>query len=194
MRIFCFIEVWDYSHKEAQRHKGEVSRKGAKAQRKAARKIGKISSRSLLCGFAPLRETYLTYLGLGLGLGLGVGLGIGSSGEGLGEAAGDGLGLGLGLPLGVGLGLGEGVWLGVVVAGLATSVPEAAGVVICFPFATFFDGTNVHFCFAPATGVSVNLLPLFFPRSEITVGVAVASVAFICSATAVYPFVFEATM
>jgi len=34
-------------------------------------------------------------------------------------------------------------------------------------------------------GVSVNLLPIFFARIDIIVGGAVASVAFICSATAV---------
>jgi hypothetical protein len=37
MRIFCFIEAWDYSHKE------KVSRKGAKPQRKPL---------DLLCGFS----------------------------------------------------------------------------------------------------------------------------------------------
>jgi hypothetical protein len=133
----------------------------------------------------------------GVGVGLGVGLGIGSLGDGVGVGSpgdgvgvGIGLGIGVGLPLGVGLGvgvglaegvgLGEGVWAG---AGFATSVPVAGGVVR--PFATFFAGTNVHFCVAPAMGVSVNLLPLFFARSEIIVEGLLTSAPFTCNATAV---------
>jgi hypothetical protein len=61
----------------------------------------------------------------------------------------------------------------------------AAGVVFICRFATFLPGTNVHFCVAPATGVSVNLLPIFLPRSEIIVGGAVASAPFTCNTTAV---------
>ena len=113
-------------------------------------------------------------LGLGLGLGVGVGLGVGSPGDGLG--AGLGIGVGLGLPpgvglgiglgsgsgLGFGLGLGAGVCAGTA-AGFATSVPVADGV-----FAMFFELVKLHFMFDPVTGVSVSLLPLFLPRSEIT--------------------------
>ena len=36
------------------------------------------------------------------------------------------------------------------------------------------DGLKVHFMFDPDTGVSVSLLPLFFPRSEMTFDVAAA--------------------
>jgi hypothetical protein len=111
-------------------------------------------------------------------------VGVGSPGVGLGA----GVGLGLGLPLGVGLapglglgsglglasGLGVGVWAGIA-AGFATSVPVAAGVpFLVVVFATFFDGIKLHFVVAPDTGVSVNLLPLFFPRSEMTLDVAAA--------------------
>ena len=71
---------------------------------------------------------------------------------------------------------------GVVVDGFATSVPVAVGV-----FA-IFDVVNIHCDVAPATGDSVSLLPLFFPRNDITGEFAPD----ICKATAVYPFVFEA--
>lgn len=108
----------------------------------------------------------------GLGLGLGLGVGVGSPGDGLG------VGVGLGLPPGVGLGIGSGVGLGFgsglgaglgagvcagTAVGFATSVPVAAGV-----FAMFFDVLKLHFMFDPVTGVSVSLLPLFLPRSDIT--------------------------
>ena len=117
--------------------------------------------------FVPLCGSTSSYA---RGLGLGLGLGAGSPGDGLGD--------------------GEGVWAGIgcsagTVTGFATSVPLAAGVFGVRPFATFLAGTNVHFCVAPAIGVSVNLLPIFFARMEIIVGGAVASVAFTCSATAV---------
>jgi hypothetical protein len=71
-------------------------------------------------------------------------------------------------------------------------VPVAAGVFR--PFATAFEGTKLHFCVAPATGDRVNLLPLFFPRSEIIVEGLLASAPFTCSAIAVYPLVFDAVM
>jgi hypothetical protein len=59
--------------------------------------------------------------------------------------------------------------------GFATFVPVAAGVpFLVVVFATFFDGMKVHFIVDPDTGVSVNLLPLFLPRSEITFEVAAA--------------------
>jgi hypothetical protein len=122
-------------------------------------------------------------VGVGVGVGLGVGLGVGSPGDGVGIAVGDGLGVGL--PLGVGdglgVGLGEGVGVGTT-TGFATSVPVAAGVFR--PFATF-DVVKLHFCVAPGMGESVNLLPLFFARSEIIIDVAVGDTAFTCSATAV---------
>jgi hypothetical protein len=127
-------------------------------------------------------------LGAGLGLGLGLGLGVGSPGDGLGITVGDGLGVGL--PLGVGdalgVGLGDGVCIGLSAGtadGLATVVPVAAGVFAIF--AAFFAVTNEHFFVAPAIGDRVNLLPLFFPRSEIIVEGALASAPFTCSAMAV---------
>jgi hypothetical protein len=175
----------DYSHKR------KISRKGAKLKRKD-RKENFESSLRLIFLTLRLCVKRSQLRGAGLGLGFGEGLGVGSPGEGLGIGVGDGIGLGLplgvGLALGVGLGLGEGSWFGIglsagTTAGFATSVPVAAGVLR--PRATFFDVTNVHFSFAPATGERVNLLPLFLPRSEITCGVAFASVPFTWIATAV---------
>ncbi|HEU5132787.1 MAG TPA: hypothetical protein VFT26_11810 [Pyrinomonadaceae bacterium] len=129
---------------------------------------------------------YIRGLGLGVGVGLplGVGLGIGSLGVGSGLGLPLGLGFGSGLDSGVGLGDGEGRWLGVVVDGFATSVPVA---VLSF-VAPALAVVKVHCCVAPAIGDSVNLLPLFLPRNEITGEPAPD----ICRATAVYPLVFEA--
>jgi hypothetical protein len=175
MRIFCFIEGTDYSHKKAQ-----------KAQKGLAEML-------ILLRLWCLFVAHLSYrFGVGVGLGLGVGLGVGSPGDGLGITVGDGRGLGLplgvgdglgiGLGLGIGIGLGEGLCTGTA-AGLATSVPVAVGVFR--PFATFFPITNEHCFVAPATGDRVNLFPLFFARSEIIVEGALGSAPFTWSATAV---------
>ena len=113
-----------------------------------------------------------------------MGVGVGSPGDGLG--VGLGLGLGLGLPPGVGLGIGSGLGVGLasglgdgvctgIAVGFATCVPVAVGVVcLVLVFAMLLDGLKVHFMFDPDTGVRVSLLPLFFPRSEMTFDVAAA--------------------
>ena len=72
---------------------------------------------------------------------------------------------------------------GVVVDGLATVAPVADD-----ELAEFLDVVNMHCEVAPEIGESVSLLPLFFPRNDITGEPAPD----ICRATAVYPFVFEA--
>jgi hypothetical protein len=41
----------------------------------------------------------------------------------------------------------------------------------------FFDVLKLHFMFDPVTGVSVSLLPLFLPRSEITFAEAAGAFA-----------------
>ena len=144
---------------------------------------------SYLCLLCFCGQTYIR----GLGLGVGVGLGIGSLGLGLLRGLGFGSGLGSGLDSGLGLtvGLGDGFWLGIVlgvVEGFDTSVPVAVGVVAAPVLAAFFAVVNVHFDVAPATGLSVSLLPLFLPRNDITGEPAPD----ICRATAVYPLVFDA--
>ena len=82
-----------------------------------------------------------------------------------------GIGLGFGSGLGAGLGLGTGVCAGSAV-GFATLVPAADGV-----FAIVFAVVKLHFMFDPVTGVSVSLLPLFLPRSEITFAPAAEALA-----------------
>ena len=71
---------------------------------------------------------------------------------------------------------------GVVVDGFATFVPAAVD--------EFLAVVNVHCDVDPAIGVNVSLLPLFFPRNDITFEFAPD----ICRATAVYPLDFEAMM
>lgn len=72
-------------------------------------------------------------------------------------------------------------------AGLATSVPVAAGV-ICgvrpLRLALAAAGVNEHVLVDPDIGINVSRSPLFRPLSEITVGVVVVPSP-ICSATAV---------
>ena len=133
-----------------------------------------------------MANNYIRGLGLGVGVGLGLppglGVGVGSPGVGLGI----GLGFGSGLPSGVGLGVGDGLWLGfvagVVVDGLATSVPVAV------PLFAILDVVNVHWLVPPVIGLRVSLVPLFLPRNETTGEFAPD----ICIATAVYPLDFEA--
>jgi hypothetical protein len=88
-------------------------------------------------------------------------------------------------------------------AGLATSVPVAAGVRRVRRFATVRAGVNEQVCAAPGTDVRVNLSPVLRALNEITVGVVgvvgvvvvvAARESPICKATAVYPRVVDATM
>jgi hypothetical protein len=95
------------------------------------------------------------------------------------------LGIGLGDGIGVGLGDGIGIVIGLsagTAVGFATSVPVAAGVL---RLRATLDVVNEHLRFAPATGESVNLLPLRLARIETTVGPAFGSVPLTCNATAV---------
>jgi hypothetical protein len=160
-------------------------------------------------------------LGLGLAPGLGLGTGVGI-GLGLGDGVWAGIGLSAGV-LGI-AGFADGVAGVVVAgrdrleprrvflrgvagevtsagdgptsAGLATSAPVAPCVLCCerlFRLAVVDDGINEHVLVEPAIGVKISRSPLFRPLNEITVGGVVAPSP-ICSATAVYPAVVDATM
>jgi len=63
MRIFCFIRVWDYSHKQ------NISRKGAKSKKKD-RKENFRSPLRLIFSFALCVKTYFTFWAQDSGWGL----------------------------------------------------------------------------------------------------------------------------
>ena len=89
-------------------------------------------------------------------------------------------------------------------AGLATVVPAAS--VVCRERrvrATLRDEVNEHCVLEPDTGISVRRFPDLRARNETIVGgaaaaapavVAVVGTSPVCSATAVYPCVVEATI